>query len=477
MPAQLTAVNVPINRANQLEKTVRLIGQGIRNGAEYQPLRLHAARLATTAGRKDYFGQLAALYDDFMKRWRYVRDPLGVETVATSGPAVWGITAGAYNQGGKGWGDCDDATTYLGAAARAIGLPVRIVTMSKPGSKRMSHVYPEIEIPGRGWIPADPVAHPLPMGGAPPAGVRVRWNLNGQQIGATMNRYQDYVDGLGGAYMPAYVEPPLGETEDLQGLADTAGQGWQERELSDFGLCGMDGQIPEDMIQEMGFGAYVEPLGILGGGACMAEVEADTPEGYAMTPLMEVGLLDYAYLQENGRPYDGMGAEDPDGNYYRWTTTTDGLGRRRSFFRRIFKRVRKGIRKIGRKIKKGARWLLKKIPGGKYLLRFGRKLKKIAMKMVKPLAKLVGKAAPFLSKIAAFVPGYGPAIAAGLHTAGKIAKVMNKVGVKRKGNKLSFKSGQQMKAFKSEMRKAARAEKMRRKRGGGGAPRLRPAKV
>jgi len=475
MNPRITAVSVPTNPRVQLARTVKLIGQGIRAGAEYQPLRLHAARVATTAARKDYGGQLQAIYNDFLKRWRYVRDPIGIETVATSGPALWGVVWGAYNPGGKGWGDCDDATAALGAAAQAIGLPVRIVTMSQPGTAQQSHVYPEIQIPGRGWIPADPVAHPLPMGGAPPAGVRIRWNLNGEQLGASMSQYSGYVnnmnglgyqsaypaaypepaiDGLAGMYQPAYVEPYA-----AAGLGATADQGWQGADLDVYGLAGTDGGTPDDMIEVLGIGAYVEPMGMLGGGACMAEVEPETADGYAMTPLLEVGLTDYGYLQENGAPYEGMGATDAfTGDYYRWTT--DGLGR--SFFRRLFKRVRKGIRKIGKKIKKGAKWLIKKIPGGKYLMKFGKKLKKIAMKMVKPLAKLVGKAAPFLAKVAAFIPGYGPAIAAGLHTAGRIAKVMNKVGVTKKKGKLSFKSGAQMKAFKKELKREARAAKMQK---------------
>jgi len=486
--ARLTAVSVPTNPRVQLAKTVKLIGQGIKQGAEYQPLRLHAARIAASApGRKDYGAQLQALYNNFMSRWRYVRDPVGIETVATSGPALWGVVWGAYNEGGKGWGDCDDATAALGAAARAIGLPVRIITMSKPGTVAQSHVYPEIHLPGRGWTPADPVAHPLPMGGAPPAGVRLVWDLNGRQLGARMSQYsgqmnglgyqsaypaaypEPAIDGLAGMYQPAYAEP-----YSTAGLADTVSEGWEAADLESFGLAGTDGQLPEDMIEATGSGAYVEPMGILGGGACMAEVTPETMEGYAMTPLLEVGLTDYGYLQEIGAPYEGMGATDAfTGDYYRWQTDpVSGLG----FFKKIFRRVRKGIRKIGKKIRKGARWLLKKIPGGKYLLRFGKKLKKIAMKMVKPLAKLVGKAAPFLSKVAAFIPGYGPAIAAGLHTAGRIAKVMQKVGVKKKKGKLSFKSGQQMKAFKRELRKEAKRAKAGRKRGGR-PPRIKPRRA
>lgn len=457
MQPQITAVDVPTNPRVQLARTVALIGKGIRAGCAYQPLRLHAAQVATTAPRKDYLGQLKAIYDDFLNRWRYVRDPVGIETVATSGPAVWGIVGGSYSpNGGKGWGDCDDATTFLGASAMAIGLPVRIVTMSPPGSLQQSHVYPEVFITGRGWITADPVAHPLPMGGVPPAGSRIYWDLHGRKIGGK-KMYRE-VSGLG--YVPAY---PV----SLSGLAGTARAGYSSKPLEVSGLAGIDGQMPVDFFEDTGKGAHVEVLGMVNGGACMAEVDPDTEDGYAMTPLMEVGILDYSYLQENGRPYPGMGAVDMDDNYYQWVETPDGLG----FFKKLFRRVKKGIKRGWKKIKKVAKRIIKRLPGGKYLLKFGRKLKKIAMKLVRPLAKLVGKAAPFLAKVAAFIPGYGPAIAAGLHTAGKIANVMRKVGVTKKKGKLRFTSGQQMAKFKAALKAEARREAKRKKGRRRGRPR------
>ena len=55
------------------------------------------------------------------------------------------------------------------------------------------------------------------------------------------------------------------------------------------------------------------------------------------------------------------------------------------------------------------------------------------MKIVKPLVKFVGKYASKLAPIAALIPGYGPAIAAGLKIAGKVANAMNKYGVKIAG--------------------------------------------
>lgn len=459
MNPTIKAIEVPTTPRSQLSTTVRLIGEGIRSASEYQPLRLHVAGLATRADRKDYLGQLERIYNDFLKRWRYVRDPLGLETVATTGPAIWGIVGGSFARPGEyGHGDCDDATAYIGAAARALGFPVRIVTMAAPGALIPSHVYPQIRIPKIGWITADPVAHPHPLGYEPPAGRRMIWNLSGQLLadsakGGKMSSYQEYVNGL-------------------SGLADTANQGTTSAPLEMYGLAGLDQAEPLDISTTVlqGFGSYTPLLGAMDGGGIGVEVEPDTADGYALTPILELSLGDYAYLEEHGTPYEGMYAIDWDGNPYQYQI--DGLGR--GFFSRLKKRikrfgrrVKKGIKKGFKAIKRVAKKIIKKIPGGKYLIKIAGKLKKVALKLVKPLAKILGgPIGKFVSKVAAFVPGIGPAIAAGLYTAGKIAKVMNKLGIKKKAGKLSFKSGDQAKRFKLELAREAKrlaAQKQKRR--------------
>ena len=226
--ATLTAIEHPTTARRRLAQTIELIGQGIKDASTYQPLRLHAAQLATRAPRKNYRKQLEEIYNDFLSRWRYVRDPFELETVATTGPAVWGIVAGNWNADpdGYGHGDCDDATVYLGAAARAIGFPVRIVTMAKAGQPTddHSHVYPEAQIPGIGWTPLDAVAHPAPMGSAPPASSRIIWDLEGRKqrtIGGTPPALQaralagievitpEEWTGRGEPLKPVYISPKL----------------------------------------------------------------------------------------------------------------------------------------------------------------------------------------------------------------------------------------------------------------------------
>ena len=127
------------NDLDQMKETIRLIGSAIKDGSKYLPIRNHAAALATKAGPKDYLGQLNAVFDSFVKSWRYVKDPFGNELITRSPNALYNLVIGGgpKNPGighGKGAGDCDDATAAIGAQLRAIGFPVRIAVTSTPGS-------------------------------------------------------------------------------------------------------------------------------------------------------------------------------------------------------------------------------------------------------------------------------------------------------------------------------------------------------
>ena len=149
-----------------------------------------------------------------------------------------------------------------------------------------------------------------------------------------------------------------------------------------------------------------------------------------------------------------------DGDIYQFQRMPgyQNLGFFKKIFRAVGRGIKKGVKWVGSKAKK----LISKLPGGKYLIRLYDKAHKVAMKIVKPLAKIVGKAAGPLSKVAAFIPGYGPVVAGALHKAGRIAKVLEKTGVTRdKKGKPKFKSDKQAKRFKRELKREA--ERMKRK--------------
>jgi len=247
--------------------------------------------------------------------------------------------------------------------------------------------------------------------------------------------------------------PDLTEWQDI-GMGAIDDESVSFREPDDWRLYGM----PQ-------FGAFSERMGIISGEGLglAAEVSPEIVGGQivARTPMLELDPTDYAYIRTMRRPYAGMMALGDDGAIYQY----DQLG---GFFKRLFK----GARNIVRRVRKGVRKVIKKIPGGKYLIKLGEKIWRISNKFIKPLTKFVGKYAAKLAPIAALIPGYGPAIAAGLYTAGKIANLMNRVGATIKAVKsgdparLVFPSGSKAKTFQKLLKNAANAEKKRQRAGG-----------
>lgn len=207
----------------------------------------------------------------------------------------------------------------------------------------------------------------------------------------------------------------------------------------------------------------VASYGIIDGtmlGGLTAEVDENDEwePGYVRTPMLELAIDDYNYLQANGMPYDGMLGLGDTGEIYAY----DGsLG----FFKKLFRRVKRGVKKVARRVKKGIKKVLKKSKFGRFLLKVGGKIKKIAMKIVRPLMKFVGKFAAKLAPIAAIIPGYGTAIAGALMAAGKVANIMKKWGVSTKGKPgkvrgLKLKNPKAFPGFKKEL--SAQAAQMKK---------------
>lgn len=432
--------------AASLRETIRLIGRAIVEGSAYLPLRSHVARIATKAAPKDYLGQLRAIYQDFLSRWRYVRDPFHFECVPVDGPTIWGQVWGADVKGGKGWGDCDCAACALGAGLSACGFAVRLVTIAGPTTAGpLSHVYIEAFVPRFGWVPVDPVGFPAhDLGWQAPAKRRAIWGLDGKLIAAAGD--------WSGAARKVLGDNMLGVAEVDRAFPDYG--------LERYGLAGYD--EPADIAihgDVYGFGAYVPEMGLIGHGmGLLMEVdETDQIRGTDLvrTKMLELSPTDWQVLLATGRPRIGCVALADDGEIYQYQSVA-GLG---GFFKKLFKKIKKGFKKIGGAVKN----LIKKLPGGKYLIKIYDRVHAIAMKIVKPLVKFVGRYAAKLAPIAAFIPGWGPAIAGGLLMAGKIAKVMQETGVFQDSKgKPVFKSGAQAVAFKKALhREAAHLHKAR----------------
>ena len=419
-----------------MKTTIRLIGRAIRDGSHFGPIRFRAARLASKAKPKDYLGQAQAVFDDFLKRWRYVKDPVDRELVAVAPQQIYDFIMGGDQ--GIGTGDCDDATVAIGAQMASIGFPVRVVTTAPPHygpGWAMTHVFPQIKIPKLGWVTVDPVVHPQHgFGFTTPHSRLATWDLFGNildQYGNAQNLGEDQGDNT----MTNEI------WQDYAGLGDY--YDGPVSNLLDFRKVGIKD-----------FGIYADTMGIMGGVGLMAEVDIDET-GRAWTPAVELRPDDYNYIRANGSPYHGMLGLGDNGEIY----TYDGFA---GFFKKLFRRIKSGVKKVVGAVRKVARKVLKKIPGGKYLLKLGQKVWAVSKKLLRPLAKFVGKYATKLAPIAALIPGYGPAISAALYTAGKVAKIMNQFDVKLTGQKgqprkLVFKSDKHAHAFQAALKKAAAA--------------------
>jgi hypothetical protein len=442
-----------------MRRTVQLVGGAIRDGATYLPLRQHAAQVAAQGSRpKDFRGHLQALYNDFIKRWRYVRDPRNAEMVVSSGRAIWDLVYGGGTR--QGVGDCDDAAAAFGAAAHAIGFPVRLVT-SVPLRHRFDprlrklpgHIYPEIYVKPLGWIAADPVVWPKHgLGHAAPALRRYRFDLWGRPLGASLHGADETIG--------EEVATMYGRTDDVQS--------WQDYGLAEHGYAlgfaegETYGAAPLDWTTYglQGFGAFADRIYDSSNMGLLAEVETDA-RGLGRTPMVEMKPEDIAYVRQYGRPYDGMLGLGDDGAVYQWRPTQGlALG---GFFKKIFggigkmvKKIAGGAFKMAMKGLKFAKKLIAKLPGGKYLVKFLDKIHKVAMKLVRPLMKIIGPLAAKLAPIAAMIPGYGPLISVALKAGGTIANLMAKHGIRQtpKGAVIPH-SAKGMAAFKAELKAQA----------------------
>ncbi len=110
--------------------------------------------------QRDRLSQLAAIYDWFNHHFRYVNDPVQVELVKDPERLLEEIA-----QHGSAMGDCDDASTFLFAAPRTIGITTQFARVGFKSQKPMAgsqytHVFTV------GWdqykrpIVLDPVAGP-----------------------------------------------------------------------------------------------------------------------------------------------------------------------------------------------------------------------------------------------------------------------------------------------------------------------------
>lgn len=403
--------------------TVGLMAKAIREGRSYPPIRNLAAAVASRAAPKDYLGQVREIYNDFLGRWRYVKDPVGVEYVTASPRAMWHLVLSGDGRGvgdGRGAEDCESAAAAIGTELAAIGMPVRIATTRHPIASRgpFSHTFVQAKVPGHGWLSVDPVGHPHHgLGWTPPHNAFALWDIEGQQIagdrllGGTEGDSMQQYNGFGA----------LGRSDQYQ---------WKEYPLNlETGT-----PLPFDVYGLAGFGCYVDQLGYCGDGrGYMVEVDEDNQVGDSeavRTPILELQPGAFALVKKHGIVLDGTMALGDDGAIYEYNGLEGFFSKIGKGIKKIGKGIKKGVKKVGSAIRSGTRKVFKATKFGRAIIKLKNRIVSVAMKIVNPIMKVIGKWAMRIAPIAAMIPGIGPVLAGYLTAAGTIAKAYNKYGVK-----------------------------------------------
>lgn len=127
-------------------------------GAQYEGVRARARDLGPEGP--------GAIRRWLVQRWRFVRDPPGVELLKSPRVLLREWAAGGYMSG-----DCDDAAIMGAAVALAAGFPVRFVVLGFRERGPFAHVYAEAW-DGRRWSDFD-ITRPAHL----PPGFRTRRRL------------------------------------------------------------------------------------------------------------------------------------------------------------------------------------------------------------------------------------------------------------------------------------------------------------
>lgn len=128
-----------------LQKMRSVINQSLTD-----PFVIEAARrLVASLPARDYDAQARAIRGFLTERFQFVRDPRGVEMLATPRYLLTQVARRYMVQG-----DCDDAAILGGALAKAIGLRVRLIAVGFfRKDAPLSHVYAIVH--GRRWWDLD----------------------------------------------------------------------------------------------------------------------------------------------------------------------------------------------------------------------------------------------------------------------------------------------------------------------------------
>ncbi len=148
---------LPDGKAGTVE-TLRIMRQLVRDAirAPHQTIRTAAMKLLAGLPPRQWSAEVERLHEFVRDNIRYVRDPVGVETVATPEKTLELRS-----------GDCDDKAVLLAALLEATGHPARFLAVGLHGGP-FSHVLTQTKI-GPQWVSAETII-PVSLGWHP-AGV------------------------------------------------------------------------------------------------------------------------------------------------------------------------------------------------------------------------------------------------------------------------------------------------------------------
>lgn len=144
---------------NGAPQTIALMARSALDDANHFETRKLAEAVCEGLDSKDYTSEYLALYYFLLQHTRYMRDPRRTELVRAPH-----VISKQILQGFRPSIDCDDATTWLGAAILAVGGQAEFCTvafqhMFFDGQRQYSHVFPRaIEPRTKTKIVLDPVA-------------------------------------------------------------------------------------------------------------------------------------------------------------------------------------------------------------------------------------------------------------------------------------------------------------------------------
>lgn len=198
--------NIPVSYhmlpggAKGTDETVRLMARmaGGRYGSRSPKIRAAALNIIRDANvrEKDYHGEGMALAKWVRDNIRYLKDPLGQETLAHPEETMFNSLAG----------DCDDQSVLTAALLGAVGIPTRFKVMGVTPAM-FSHVYLQM-CPKDRWITIDPIMSDKPIGWEAPKRVRAIekvYPVNGPD--GWVGEPTDHMDGLGRIGVPRVRAP------------------------------------------------------------------------------------------------------------------------------------------------------------------------------------------------------------------------------------------------------------------------------